>query len=258
MIVDNGSTDATRRARRTSSRSEHDWIRASRSSSGGCAGSRRPGRARVHGRAGRARRRAAGRRRQARRRRRRSSRRLLRAPARRVRRRARDSASRAASATSWRTASGARASARARTSGAPRAPTGASASTTCCRSRSDRAGTRSTRSRRSCAAGDGGTLFDLPFKPPPAEGGARRRPLASGSPRASTAHYMGYRPSYLVARTAYRLRREPQAALMLWGFAVAALRRQPRLADERVRAHLRDLQRVRSMRVRFRETRGHI
>jgi len=73
-----------------------------------------------------------------------------------------------------------------------------------------------------------------------------------------TAYFMGYRPSYLLARTAYRLRREPHAILLLWGFAAAALRKQPRLSDKRVRSYLRDLQRLRSLPLRLRETRGHV
>ena len=71
-----------------------------------------------------------------------------------------------------------------------------------------------------------------------------------------TAHYMGYRPSYLLARTAYRVFREPQAVMMLVGWAAAALRREPRLPDARVRRYLRDQQRIRNLPLRARETRG--
>jgi glycosyltransferase involved in cell wall biosynthesis len=71
-----------------------------------------------------------------------------------------------------------------------------------------------------------------------------------------TAHYMGYRPSYLLARTAYRVVREPQAAMMLVGWARAALRREPRLPDARIRRYLRDQQRIRNLPLRARETRG--
>jgi glycosyltransferase involved in cell wall biosynthesis len=71
-----------------------------------------------------------------------------------------------------------------------------------------------------------------------------------------TAHYMGYRPSYLLARTGYRVIREPQAVMMLVGWATAALRREPRLPDARVRRYLRDQQRIRNLPLRARETRG--
>lgn len=99
------------------------------------------------------------------------------------------------------------------------------------------------------------TLFDLPFRHVRTEGqrdGERRRWLDQGE----TAYYMGYRPSYLVLRTLYRTTREPAAALMLAGFARAALGRRERLADERVRDSLRDMQRLRSARQRAREALG--
>ena len=99
------------------------------------------------------------------------------------------------------------------------------------------------------------TLFDLPFQHVRGEGqrdGERRRWLDQGD----TAYYMGYRPSYLVLRSFYRARREPAALLMLVGFARAALGRRERLADERVRASLRELQRLRSAGRRADEARG--
>jgi len=82
--------------------------------------------------------------------------------------------------------------------------------------------------------------------------GRRRVWLAQGE----TAHYMGYRLSYLLARTAYRVVREPHAAMMLVGWASSALRRRPRVPDVRVRQYLRDQQRIRNLPIRARETRG--
>jgi GT2 family glycosyltransferase len=98
---------------------------------------------------------------------------------------------------------------------------------------------------------------DLPFRHHRAMGqrdGLRRVWLAQGE----TAHYMGYRPLYLLVRTLYRLRREPEAALMLWSFAGAVFHRAPRLSDERVRSYLREQQRLRSLPRRAREARGQI
>jgi hypothetical protein len=69
---------------------------------------------------------------------------------------------------------------------------------------------------------------------------------------------MGYRPLYLLVRTLYRLRREPQAVLMLWSFVAATFCRAPRLSDERVRKYLREQQRLRSLPRRAREARGQI
>ena len=58
------------------------------------------------------------------------------------------------------------------------------------------------------------------------------------------AHYMGYRFTYLLARTSYRMAREPAAAGMVWGYLAAVGSRRPRYADEAVRRHLRRQQGV--------------
>jgi biofilm PGA synthesis N-glycosyltransferase PgaC len=84
------------------------------------------------------------------------------------------------------------------------------------------------------------------------DGGRHRRWLAQGR----GAHYMGYRPWYLVLRTLHRARREPAALAMLWGYGAAALRREPRCADEAVRARLRSEQSVSRLPLRMREARG--
>jgi len=84
------------------------------------------------------------------------------------------------------------------------------------------------------------------------DGGRRRRWLAQGE----GAHYMGYRPSYIALRTLRRTLREPAAAAMLWGYARAAVRREPRYADARVRDELRRGQRLRELPLRAREALG--
>jgi glycosyltransferase involved in cell wall biosynthesis len=84
------------------------------------------------------------------------------------------------------------------------------------------------------------------------DGGRARRWLAQGE----GAHYMGYRPSYIALRTLRRMLREPAAAAMLWGYARAALRREPRYADARVRDELRRGQRLRELPLRAREALG--
>jgi glycosyltransferase involved in cell wall biosynthesis len=99
------------------------------------------------------------------------------------------------------------------------------------------------------------TLFDLPFRHVRSEGerdGQRRRWVDKGQ----SAHYMGYRPSYMLLRTVYRSVREPSAVLMLWGFLDASVRHKPRLPDEEARAYLRDEQRLRKIGLRAREARG--
>jgi glycosyltransferase involved in cell wall biosynthesis len=100
-------------------------------------------------------------------------------------------------------------------------------------------------------------VADLPFRHHRKMGqrdGRRTVWLAQGE----TAHYMGYRFSYLLARTAYRVVHEPEALLMLVGWAGAAIRRRPRVADARVRDYLREQQRIRKLPLRVRETRGAV
>ncbi len=86
------------------------------------------------------------------------------------------------------------------------------------------------------------------------DGGATRRWVAEGR----CAHFMGYRFSYLVVRTLGRaLRdRDPAALAMLWGFARATARREPRYADADVRAYLRRQQAIRYLPLRVRESLG--
>ena len=99
-------------------------------------------------------------------------------------------------------------------------------------------------------------LADLRFdhhRPLGARDGSRwSRALRQG--RAS--RYMGYRLWYLSARALFRARKDPAALAMLWGYASSALRREPVLADERVRSELRRSQRVSELPRRGREALG--
>jgi poly-beta-1,6-N-acetyl-D-glucosamine synthase len=100
-----------------------------------------------------------------------------------------------------------------------------------------------------------GTLFDVPFRHLRPEGdrdGGRRRWLDQGD----TAHYMGYRFSYLLARALFKARHEPAALAMVWGYTRAAATRAPVLPDADARAYLRRTQRLRELRVRAREALG--
>jgi hypothetical protein len=84
------------------------------------------------------------------------------------------------------------------------------------------------------------------------DGSRRRHWMNLGA----SAHYMGYRPSYVLFRAAYRGLKEPSAIAMVWGWGSAALRREPQYADPRVRKHLRDRQAFRYLPVRAREALG--
>ena len=69
-------------------------------------------------------------------------------------------------------------------------------------------------------------------------------------------HYMGYRPSYLVARTLFSAVRDPAALAMIWGYASATAGRRPRCPDAAARAWLRREQRLRALPVRALEALG--
>lgn len=70
------------------------------------------------------------------------------------------------------------------------------------------------------------------------------------------AHYMGYRFSYLALRTLHRMRHDPAAVAMLTSYVAAALRREPRYGDQRVREYLRSQQSVKRLPLRVREALG--
>ena len=72
----------------------------------------------------------------------------------------------------------------------------------------------------------------------------------------STAYYMGYRPTYLVARALFRMRVSPSAWAMVPGYTRAALRREPVVADAAARKYIRDRQRLRELPRRASEALG--
>jgi glycosyltransferase involved in cell wall biosynthesis len=100
-----------------------------------------------------------------------------------------------------------------------------------------------------------GTLFDVPFRHLRAEGrrdGGRKRWLDQGD----TAHYMGYRFSYLLVRALFKARRDRAALAMVWGYLRASFTRAPVLPDEEARAYVRRAQRLRELPLRAREALG--
>jgi hypothetical protein len=86
-----------------------------------------------------------------------------------------------------------------------------------------------------------------------------RRDGRRGRARAAegaAAHYMGYRPSYVLLRALWHARREPAALAMVWGWAGAVARRRPRCPDPEVVAYVRRQQAARHLARRLREVRG--
>jgi poly-beta-1,6-N-acetyl-D-glucosamine synthase len=72
------------------------------------------------------------------------------------------------------------------------------------------------------------------------------------------AHFMGYRFTYLLLRTLFRMRAEPRAVAMLLGFCSALVKRSTVLDDRHARRHLRDQQRLRQLHRRVREATGRL
>jgi glycosyltransferase involved in cell wall biosynthesis len=101
-----------------------------------------------------------------------------------------------------------------------------------------------------------GTQLDLPFRHHRPEGsrdgGMHRARITQGR----TAHYMGYRPWYLVIRSLWLARRDPTWLVMLWGYGGAAVRREPRSSDPAVRSYVRSQQSLGNLPSRVREARG--
>jgi glycosyltransferase involved in cell wall biosynthesis len=91
------------------------------------------------------------------------------------------------------------------------------------------------------------TLTHLPFRHHRPEGAGEGSRWRSWSSQGSAAHYTRYRPSYLLARSAYRMRRDPAALGLVTGYLASAMRRAPRHRDERVIEALRDQQRARRL-----------
>jgi poly-beta-1,6-N-acetyl-D-glucosamine synthase len=96
-------------------------------------------------------------------------------------------------------------------------------------------------------------LLDLPFRHHRSEGirdGARLRTWAI---QGEASHFMGYRLSYLLVRTLYRMLRDPSAVGLLLGYTRARARRHPQCADVEVREYVRKQQSVRRLPRRARE-----
>lgn len=99
------------------------------------------------------------------------------------------------------------------------------------------------------------TIFDVAFYHH-RNVGQREAAYARWRRQGETAHYMGYRPSYLVVRALYRALREPSALAMVHGYWAAAVRCSPRYHDREVREFLRREQSLRRLPRRAREALG--
>lgn len=99
------------------------------------------------------------------------------------------------------------------------------------------------------------SFSDLPFRHYRFTG-QRDGVLRGWRTQGEVAHYLGYRPSYLLARTIFRVVKEPAALMLVPGYLSAALRRRPRHPDASLRTLLRRQQSLRELRLRVREALG--
>jgi glycosyltransferase involved in cell wall biosynthesis len=96
-------------------------------------------------------------------------------------------------------------------------------------------------------------VYELGFRHHRAEGVRDGHRLRTARIQGEAAHFMGYRFSYLLVRTAYRAVRDPAAVGLLGGYASARLRRSPRCTDATLREYVRSQQSLRQLPLRVRE-----
>ena len=100
------------------------------------------------------------------------------------------------------------------------------------------------------------TFEELPFRHHRREGQRDGSGWQARLNQGRAAHYLGYRPWYLVLRALWNARREPSSLAMVGGYALGALRREPQNPDPEARAYLRGQQSVRNLPRRAREAAG--
>jgi poly-beta-1,6-N-acetyl-D-glucosamine synthase len=98
---------------------------------------------------------------------------------------------------------------------------------------------------------------DVPFFHHRPLGQREGSPINAWAAQGRAAHFMGYRPLYLFARTVHRMRQTPAAIGLVVGYLDAAVKRRPRLEDEVVRRRLREEQRARHVLRFLRDVRRH-
>lgn len=97
---------------------------------------------------------------------------------------------------------------------------------------------------------------DQPFYHHRREGDRARTRWAQWSSQGYAAHYLGYRPSYLLVRALYRSLRDPAALALVSSYAGAALLRQERCRKTALVEHVREQQLLRNLTRRATEALG--
>jgi glycosyltransferase involved in cell wall biosynthesis len=96
------------------------------------------------------------------------------------------------------------------------------------------------------------TLRELPFRHHRPEGAGEGSAWRNWREQGVAAHHLGYRPSYVLARCAYRLPTDRAALALLAGYAGCSVRRSSRYQDEAVVRAVRERQRARNFFVSLR------
>lgn len=101
-------------------------------------------------------------------------------------------------------------------------------------------------------------LLDLPFFHHRLEGSREDGNWRAWAAQGEAAHYMGYRFSYVFARSLFRARRDPAAMSMLATYVGCAAKRRPRYPNRDVREFIRRQQQLRKLPSRKREALGRV
>ena len=99
-------------------------------------------------------------------------------------------------------------------------------------------------------------LPDLPFMHHRAEGERDGTAWRARVAQGHSAHYMGYRPWYLVLRALRHSLRHPSGLGLVWGYGAAVVHREPVCPDPRIRSYVRSQQRLSALPDRLLETLG--
>ena len=101
------------------------------------------------------------------------------------------------------------------------------------------------------------TFKDMPFFHHRPEGARDGTALSARINQGRASYYMGYRPTYLLLRSAFfALRRDRAAVGLVWGYALEAASQRPRCQDAGVRQYIRSQQSYGEWKRRLREARG--
>lgn len=99
-------------------------------------------------------------------------------------------------------------------------------------------------------------LRSVPFYHHRVESSRESSPFSAWADQGRTAHFLGYRPTYLLLRAFFHAVREPAALGLIGGYLGEKVHRRPRCTRPEVRETIRSQQRLRNLWHRAAEARG--